>query len=195
MAICTKFDCDDDKPKIELTACGGTEPYTWSVVGGETPTQTDSGTSDRNTKIEPPTNTTPGEAGDAYARGHAETRADTCPGVLFNLAAIYNCAGVQTASCTLRTCSQTGGCLPITCEVCCNSCSNKPNACCGDTTGFCGHACCDDEGESTCEQRTNDMRTQTMKDNGCKPCSATMEGAIVSVTDNVGAVVSTIIRT
>ena len=194
VAICTPLNCEDASPKLELTVCGGSGGYTWSVVGGETPTQTDSGEDDRNTKIEPTTNTTPGEPGTAYGRGHGETRADLCPDSLYNVGAPYNCAGVQTGGCASRPASEIGT-MPVTCEVCCNSCSNQPQSCCTPIvlTPYCGTGCCD--GSEECEQRTVDTRTDQMKTNGCKPCAATMEGMIVSVTDSDGTVVSTVVRT
>ncbi|KKL07578.1 hypothetical protein LCGC14_2584620, partial [marine sediment metagenome] len=198
VVVCTEMDCDAAEPKIVITACGGTEPYTWSVEGGETPTQTDSGTSDRNTKIEPPTNTTPGEAGTAYARGHAKVRSDRnvpggCQGI-FQAGAPYNCAGVRTGNCVERGSNAIGN-MPAKCEV--NSippdpCGCRPEVPCASA---CGQPCESEGGCEPCEQATVDLRTQTMKDNGCKPCAATMEGMIVSVTDAVGTIVSTVVRT
>jgi hypothetical protein len=189
VVVCTELDCDADNPKIELTACGGTPPYTWSVVGGESPTQTDSGISDRNTKIEPPTNTTPGEAGTAYTRGHGETRSPTCT-TLWNFGAPYNCAGVQAGSCVQRSFDEIGE-MPVKCE----HASQNPNSCYSPFPSLCGYACYDTGACQQCEIFTIDRRTQNMIDNGCKPCAATMEGVVVSVTDAAGAVFSTVIHT
>ena len=198
VVVCTEMDCEAAEPKIVITVCGGTGPFTWDVVGGETPTQTDSGTSDRNTKVEPPTNTTPGEAGDAYSRGHAQVRTDrndpTGCTKIFQAGALYNCAGVRTASCIQRSISEIGE-MPAKCEsasVNPNPCGCRPEVPCGSA---CGQPCESEGGCEPCEQATVDLRTQTMKDNGCKPCASTMEGMIVTVTDAVGTRVSTIVRT
>ncbi len=185
------MDCTETSPKIELTVCGGTAPYTWSVVGGETPTQTDSGSSDRNTKIEPTANTTPGEPGNAYARGHSETRHGVCPDALFTVGALYNCAGVKTGGCTVRSTAEIG-IMPVVCELCFSTVTFD---CCRGSTDTCGFPCVDTGACTPCEQRTVDLRTAGMITNGCKPCAATMEGVIVSVTDAAGAVVSTVIQT
>ena len=199
VVVCTDIDCTATEPKIELTACGGTPPYTWSVVGGETPTQTDSGSSDRNTKIEPTANTTPGEPGNAYGRGHGETRSSRDPAQncirVWQSGATYNCAGVQTGSCTNRTPSEIGE-MPINCEL--PSVNPDPGGCqdpSGIQASFCGVTCQHAGGCEPCEQVTIDIRTQTQKDNGCKPCAATMEGVVITVTDAVGAAVSTIVST
>lgn len=199
VVVCTELDCDDDNPKIILTVCGGSGGYVWSVVGGETPTQTDSGSDDRNTKIEPPENTTPGEPGTAYGRGHAQTRSSRFPESncvsLYQNGATYNCAGVKTGSCTNRDPSEIGV-MPIKCEV--PSVNPDPGGCqdpSGNQNSYCGYPCQHAGGCEPCEQATVDIRTQGMKDNGCKPCAATMEGVIVSVTDSDGTVVSTVIET
>lgn len=194
VAICTEMDCDDTEPKIELTACGGTAPYTWTITGGETPTQTDSGIGGLNTKIEPPTNTTPGTSGDAFSRGHSETLLDhdlVCR-TAWTFGALYNCAGVKTGNCVQRTTSAIGD-MPVTCE----SASHAPHLACAGSSfpSQCGFTCREDGGCDPCEQRTVDLRTAQMITDGCKPCSATMEGMIVTVTDAVGAVVSTVVRT
>ncbi len=193
VAICTEIDCEAAEPKVVLTVCGGTPPYAWSTVGGENPTGTVTGSSDRNFKLEPTANTTPGEPGTAYARGHAEIRSESggCVGVV-QAGATYNCAGVKTGSCTNRPISEIG-IMPTVCE----HVSAAPLVCCRDSNGpCCGQGGCADDGNcEPCEQRTVDLRTQGMIDNGCKPCSSTMDGVIVTVTDAVGAVVSTVVRT
>ena len=198
VAVCTEMDCEAAEPKVEITACGGTAPYTWSVVGGETPTQTNSGTSSRNTKVEPPTNTTPGEAGDAYARGHAQIRTDAAAesgcALIVQQGAVYNCAGVRTAGCTQRSISDIGV-MPARCEsasVNPNPCGCRPEVPCESA---CGQPCESEGGCSPCEQATVNLRTAQMITNGCKPCAATMEGMIVTVTDSVGDSVSTVVRT
>ena len=48
--VCTNIDCDDPSPKVEITACGGVPPYSWSLSGAveEGVILTISGTNNRN---------------------------------------------------------------------------------------------------------------------------------------------------
>ncbi|KKK94452.1 hypothetical protein LCGC14_2682720, partial [marine sediment metagenome] len=54
VVVCTELDCDAGSPVMEITVCGGTPPYTWSLSGfNTTPTAVQSGTNNRNATVTP----------------------------------------------------------------------------------------------------------------------------------------------
>lgn len=182
VVVCTELDCDADEPKVEITVCGGTPPYTWSVTGGEGASFTQSGTNNRNVEVIPAV--TAEVAGIAYHHGFEVTLQSTgCAQPDKQFADPIGCEEESEGSCTET--SFGGGIFEITCQ-------DRP-----DEPGFaCGHdfsttgSFCDD-----CPVRSgvHDVRTQQMKDDGCIPCRLSMDGLTITVEDDVGATVVTVI--
>ena len=198
VVVCTELDCDNPSPVIELTVCGGTAPYTWSLSGfNTTPTLVQSGANGRNALITVlgTTNNFAGVA--AYARvASGCVTDDDCllsAQTNFKNSRDYDCDGVAINTCIntgFLGCSATtfGNCIPGDCIVgACSSgnCSgtlpfdNDPEPCQTDPLLAGGAPC--------------DKRTQEMKDDGCQPCEVQMHGGSITVEDAVGATVVTVV--
>ncbi len=183
---------------MEITACGGTGPYTWSLSGAveEGVTLTVSGTNNRNA-VAVPTNTinnSPGLA--AYAKVlSACVTTDDCllsTTINFKNSRDFDCSGVAINTCIntgFTGCSATevGVCRAGDCTegACGGNCSgtlpfdNDPEPCAADPTLPGGAVC--------------DKRTQQMKDDGCIDCTLAMYGLVITVEDALGATVATVI--
>ncbi|KKL69542.1 hypothetical protein LCGC14_2113880, partial [marine sediment metagenome] len=67
------------------------------------------------------------------------------------------------------------------------TCQPDPPDDCGFPVGL------PDECANCAKSGVKDIRTQQMKDDGCKPCGTSFDGAIITVTDDVGTQVSTVV--
>lgn len=175
--------------KLQLKACGGKGPYTWSKTG----TINLSVTTGESTNVTPPTNSGSGVAGDAYYK-----QVNACgvcsSGVCTNIGppntTRYNCADAIIA-CSLIIAACGGlGTAPAT----------LANGCCtGGSTNICGSPgplsdCPPVPGgtgvpESICDQRTAGMITD-----GCNPCGLNAQGATVTVTDSLGTQTTIVLK-
>ena len=179
VVVCTELDCQASEPKIEITVCGGTPPYQWTLSGGEDLSGQQSGTNNRNVSVTPPSTTT--VAGEAYEHGFEVTKDDAV--------CLCTCGNRQHAEpkgCEDESegvCRQTSfgeGTFGITCQP-------DPPDDCGFPVGL------PDECANCAKSGVKDIRTQQMKDDGCKPCGTSFDGAIITVTDDVGTQVSTVV--
>ena len=77
----------------------------------------------------------------------------------------------------------------VTSEITCQDRPDEPGFECGHEFSVTGSFCAD------CSERKGiaDVRTQQMKDDGCIPCRISMEGLNITVEDNVGDTVVTVI--
>ena len=180
VAVCRPLDCEESSPSILLTVCGGTPPYQWSTLGGEgNPEATQSGTNNRNVQVVSPSR--PNVSGVAYSLGLETTRQAECPNPAFQHTNTVGCDDVELSGCAGPSS------LSATFQVVCAEggeagCPGFPE--CPVPEGPCGSfgLCC-----------PFDRRTQQMKDDGCLPCSISMEGLNITVEDNVGDTVVTVI--
>lgn len=180
--VCTALDCDDDEPKLELEVCGGAPPYTWSTSGGEgSPTLVVAGLFDWYATVTPPDKTTVG--GTAYRSGFEITRSGggcACTCSEFQYSEPFGCEDQSLGSCAQSALGS--GTFPINCE--------------DDTLGDCGlypNSTPGDPCDNCARSGVVDLRTQQMKDDGCLPCQLSMDGVEVTVTDDDGVSVVTII--
>ncbi len=180
VVVCTELDCSAETPNIVITACGGTPPYQWSISGGGggTPTITQSGTSNRNVSVVPPA--TVEVAGIAYYTGWLWTNDPGC--ILSNNAfsVPFGCQGESEGSCSNT--ARNPSTFPILCEdqgVVCGLPDCDPGDSCGQF--------------SATASGSHDARTQQMKDDGCHPCVVEMDRSVITVTDDVGTEVATVI--
>ena len=196
--VCTNIDCDDPSPKVEITACGGVPPYTWSLSGAveEGVILTISGTNNRNAVAVPidSINNSPGLASYAKVLAGCITDDDCLlsSSTNFKNSRDFDCSGVAINTCIntgFTGCSATenGNCIAGDCTegACGGNCSgtlpfDNDAEPCGTDPLLAGGAVCD-------------KRTQQMKDDGCIDCSLAMFGLVITVQDALGASVATVI--
>ncbi|KKK90607.1 hypothetical protein LCGC14_2721320, partial [marine sediment metagenome] len=182
VVVCTELDCDAGSPKVEITVCGGTPPYTWSLSGGEGASGVQSGTNNRNVKVVPADTTL--VAGVAYWHGFEVTLFATgCAQPDKQFADRLGCEDESEGTCTETAFG--GGVFEITCQ----DRPDEPGFECGHDVSTTGSFCAD------CPTRSgvHDVRTQQMKDDGCIPCRLSMDGLNITVEDAVGDTVVTVI--
>ncbi|KKL75015.1 hypothetical protein LCGC14_2059120 [marine sediment metagenome] len=179
VVVCAELNCEDESPNIQITVCGGTAPYQWSISGGEgSPSGVQSGTNNRNVKVTAPDRTD--VTGSAYRNGLSVTNPGSCPNAAFDCANVVGCDDVEISGCAgpvsipgssfAVVCVTGGVCDAFTdCAPCGTACSGFPV---GDPV---------------------DVRTQQMIDDGCLPCGISMEGLNITVEDAVGDTVVTVI--
>ena len=183
LVVCGKLNCGDASPKFEVKACGGFPGagYSWDFTGNGTGTIT--GGSLEKFSLAPPANTGSAVAGTAYKKdGKADSSFCFDSGSTFAVIE-YGCDGLEEIPCN---------------QVAPNICPDTPPRVCagGAFPGFsgdCPPACTNCGGFCSCVEklgRVCDVRTQTMIDNGCKPCTVEMSRVVVTVTDALGTSVS-----
>ena len=156
--------------KLNLIACGGSPPYSWSVTGGLGL----SSTSGSETTVTPPTNSGSGVAGVAYeliwceSGGGQRTTDHSCNDVAGTCVGTANCSTCISHTCSgvVTTMNGLGGCdqtIPT------NSIA------CGGVIGT----------KTFCDTRSASMITA-----GCNPCGTSTDGKVVTVTDAIGTAVS-----
>jgi YD repeat-containing protein len=196
--------CGGSNPALTFVASGGKPPYQWSTTKGTIAPFA----SDRSrATLNPPANSGSGVTGNAYQRvGCADAGDQSCfnggAGV-FCQAQSYGCNDAVVGGCGSLSCGcPPVGCAPHSCNECLNTtlpgCTNpgalnsndillSPNNLCGIPPRGQGVGLC------TLIRNTGrvfDLRTQTMITNGCNPCSTSMQGTTVTVTDSNGTPVS-----
>ncbi len=182
VVVCTEIDCDATTPKIEITVCGGTPPYTWSLSGGEGASGVQSGSNNRNVKVVPAVSATVG--GTAYEHGFAVTFFATgCAQSDAGFAFPIGCEDEAEGNC--RQVAFGSGTFNTTCQ----DRPDEPGFECGFDVSITGSHCAD------CPTKSGvlDVRTQQMKDDGCIPCGLSMDGLNITVEDDVGDTVVTVI--
>ena len=177
VVVCAEINCEDAEPNIQITVCGGTPPYSWSTSGGEgDPTEVQSGTNNKNVKVTAPNR--PAVSGTAYSLGLETTRFADCPNPAFQHSNNVGCDDVEISACT----GPTG--LAATFQVVCSEAGEAGCPGFADCApGACTFSLC-------CPF---DRRTQQMKDDGCLPCALSMDGLTITVEDDVGDTVATVI--
>ena len=179
VVVCSEINCEDASPFIEITVCGGTPPYSWSLSGGGggSPTKTESGGHNRNVKVESPSR--PSVSGTAYHLGLEVTNPGSCPNAAFQCSNAVGCDDAEISGCTGPTA------LGATFQVVCvtgGSCESFTDC------APCGTAC---SGFGMC--CPFDVRTAQMITDGCLPCRISMDGLNITVEDDVGDTVVTVI--
>ncbi|KKM04829.1 hypothetical protein LCGC14_1760280 [marine sediment metagenome] len=196
VVVCTEFDCDDEDPKLELTACGGTPPYSWTLTAGD---GVQSGTSNRNVKVTPRATTNNFAGTEAYRKCSRATGVGaptSCNGNGVDKAQKFDCDG-EVIECT-NPGTDGIGCCDTSSALCCDGLASGVGECddadlkpacvvlpvcsegpCGGGTTFC----------------IKDVRTAEMVVDDCQPCTVQMDGAQITVTDDVSAQVVTTINT
>ncbi|KKL11184.1 hypothetical protein LCGC14_2548340, partial [marine sediment metagenome] len=189
------LDCKEASPALKLRVCGGNPPYTWSVEDGEGLEAVNSGGWDQvvTVKPSPSVNNFPGI--EAYREGSKSTAAGLphkCNGDGGSgKAEKFGCDGGSTG------CTNPGtdgvGCSGAEVIYCCDGtgadCSDPGKPLCNEMS-ICNDGAC---GGGTGPFGINDNRTQAMKDDGCRPCSLQKDGASVSVVDQEGVIVTTVL--
>lgn len=196
--------CDTTK-SLDLIACGGRPPYTWSKTGSITLSRT---VGDKVT-VKPPTNSGSGVAGTAYYLygKFAGGSAGVCTNAYIRSS--YGCGDAEvTADCVTNSCDPADACTSgpsitsctvmdcVTCDfeavITCNGAKSCETPCtaaltnCNVCQGNCSHV---QRGKGTvCDQRTAPMIAA-----GCNPCGLQV-GSTVTVTDQIGATVTLILR-
>ncbi len=178
VVVCTDIDCEDATPFIEITVCGGTAPYQWSISGGEgSPNAVQSGSNNRNVKVTAPDRAD--VSGDAYRRGLSVTNPGSCPNGAFDCANVVGCDDVEISGCTGPVVIP-GSSFTVVC-VTGGACDGLPD--CAPCSTACGFQLGDPV----------DVRTAQMITDGCLPCAISMEGLNITVEDAVGDTVVTVI--
>lgn len=195
--------CSSTK-KLELRACGGNPPYTWSASAG-----TVSPLTGVKTTLTPPANAGSAVAGVAYRRygKFNSSSAGSCS--TDYIRSSYLCSDAEGgASCVTNTCSPTEACNGDDVSNCSQfdcvpGCTLNPTLTCNgaqlcpaqcgsaeSTCKFCQSNCTDvQRGSFVCDIRTVDMINA-----GCAPCGVAMNGATVTCTDSIGTAVVTTIK-
>ncbi len=178
VVVCAEINCEDESPNIQITVCGGTPPYQWSISGGEgSPSGVQSGTNNRNVKVTAPDRVD--VIGNAYRNGLAVTNTGSCPGPAFSCGNFVGCDDVEISGCTGPV-SAPGNNWQVVCNT--GVCPQFPDCI------PCSTACSDFPSGNPF-----DVRTQQMIDDGCLPCGISMEGLNITVEDAVGDTVVTVI--
>ena len=198
VVVCKELNCDGAAPLFEITVCGGTPPYSWATSGGGggTPGLTQSGVNNVNAVVTPPDNPAPETAGQAftfYKFWHVS-------GTFNQYSRRYRgCDGLPLEGCS-AFCHN--GCSACVSTPDFDTCRNAPDpskpveaVSCGVDNPVVPEATIDvtdlppncDVGY-LCDKRSAGMVTA-----GCLPCEIAMEQVVVTVTDDDGTEVSTVI--
>ena len=176
------LDCSSTK-SLQLKACGGIGPYTWSKTGSVVL----STTTGPSTTVTPPTNSGSAVAGTAYIKYGGQCQAFggaavACNGTPFQIAIFssnFGCNDQVLTACGAvftESCPCSGNCTATPIVLGLGSCGAITT--CGNG-GFCTSSC--------------DARTAAMITANCNPCGS-QSGATVSVTDSIGTVTTVILR-
>ena len=188
VVVCTPLDCEASADlTVKLTVCGGTPPYSWSLSGGGggSPVLVQSGTNNRNANVTAPSNTS--GSGEAYRKivGHLDGVGCT----LQSTARMeYDCQDeLIDGVCHTDTSDPCGLTGPIVCrEVACVD----PLPVCGGAGEPCGAgSIIFSGGGAAC-----DTRDAIQIAAGCLPCAVSMDGLNITVEDDVGATVVTVLE-
>jgi len=174
------LDCTSTK-SLNLIACGGRGPYTWSHTGSVALSRTAGAT----TTVTPPTNAGSGVAGVAYKECHyGNNGAGGCNTTLiqFEDALTYGCNDVLIG-CVLdgSNCVAPSAAI-LTCIDALGTCSIPQ--CAGSCVSHGNHT----------KQTAVDTRTAPMIAANCNPCGVSTVGQTVTVTDAVGTQTTVILR-
>lgn len=186
--------CSSTK-SLQLKACGGVAPYTWTKTG----TIQLSTTEGPATTVTPPTNTGSAVAGTAYWHSFYECNGcagSACNAVAGEVTVLRGCDDSSSGCTTTSFCT-----LPAASAMTCGcgagspgqpGCGNTPQVC-----GSCGTGVCATRQAGNGEGRYStvcDQRTAGMISDGCNPCGLAASGATVTVTDAVGTQVTIVLR-
>ena len=213
VVVCTELNCGAEVPKFEITVCGGTPPYSWVLAGASgSPTIVQSGANNRNAVVTPISSEDdfPGQTAFAKVSQLCRASAGDCCGFTFNLAlwANFDCANQQLGSCQTAinvpanpaNCNDGAPATHCLAGDCAASCTPPDNNNCN--TGLCGGSGPAFKDTSECVVFSAgeggvvcDKRSQEMKDAGsCLPCSMQLDRATITVTDDIGTQVVTVIK-
>lgn len=197
---CALMDCLTS-PHLNFRATGGVPPYSWGIVNpGTDPILTITGTNNENVEVTPPVNV-PSVSGSAFQKAVCGTGSGHSSGTdhaAGRISAFYNCGDDFTTA--DQTTSVSG--LART-----NFYKNATNDCPANHTGHLtpsgnpdctGFTLCvlfrpSSESEETTVRNfgaLNDIRTAQMITDGCEPCTLAIDSAVLTLTDNVGTMIS-----
>lgn len=174
--------------RLQLIACGGRAPYTWTKTGSIILSATTGST----TNVTPPPNAGSAVAGTAYidqvrnCNTGGGCTGSTCTTANPSVTAQYGCDDAYIA----------GSCLVAWGGANCATPDSVASVCCPTAT----HPCTD--GSLSCPNFANsdgyrcqlDVRTAPMIAAGCVPCGGAAAGATVTVTDAIGVQTTIILR-
>jgi hypothetical protein len=178
-----------DKASLDLIACGGRPPYTWSKTGGITLNVSQSGT---RATVKVPSN--PGKTVSGIAYGIARIYCDGCTGPggvcdsRYALTQLFQCNDAPSTPCDSSSCIPPN--LPNSQLPVCPQCNQFGNGGCTESPWCNGGPAL---AKSAYLENACDKRTQQMIDAGCQPCGL-QAGSTVTVTDSLGKSVSIVIR-
>lgn len=187
------LNCTSTK-SLQLKACGGRAPYTWSKTG----TVVLSTTSGSQTTVTPPANSGSAVVGIAY--WHSFYECSGCSGSACNtvgpeITVIRNCDDTSSGCTTTSSCtSPAAGAMTCGCGAGSPGqpgCGTSPQVC-----GSCGTGICATRQAGNGEGRFSticDQRTAPMIAAGCNPCGLAAGSSTVSVTDSLGTVTTIIL--
>jgi hypothetical protein len=182
--------CSGANPQLNLVACGGNGPYTWTFTG-----DINIVSGGNRAAIIPPTNAGSAVAGVAYTKnlGFYNTACSVCNTFTFgggSCGAQYNCDD-----------SLVGGDCGLGGALCDHNCDNPVCSVTPCNTGGAGCQCdtCSGTVSSACTEiqargTIRDTRTAGMTAAGCNPCGLAVTGATATVTDALGVSTTLILK-
>lgn len=184
--------CSSTK-SLQLIACGGKPPYTWSNTGSVVLSKT-AGTT---TTITPPTNSAPGTAGTAYQNDcylcntcSGGGSGPDCSSVIRNNTALYGCNDqVLTCAGASGSCGSAPSASALSQDCPPPGAANSGGICPTVTTDLV--STCGASGGvliGTCDKRSGAMIAA-----GCVPCGSAAAAATVSVLDSMGVTVTVVL--